>query len=194
MYEEDVKISLYPCGHTKKASIFSPPEPCDFDQTTKLDLKNGQNVLKNSRTGSQMFFEIEQLYVRQEKSSLFSPKRSCYKISIGFSDPENEIGTPSPFKTHLYQINSVNDSQISAAFVPYLTFTSEANAYGSILNKWNDGIVDTKHELKIGYHRFIHLTEVRTFEYVDWQCSPQSYYECLGQLACDFPECSRSVH
>ena len=192
-YGEDVKISLYPCGHTKRASIFSPAEPCDFDQT-KLDLKNGLNVLKNSRTGSQMFFEIEQHYVRQQKSTLFSPKRSCYKIAIGFSDSENEIGTPSPFKTHLYQINSVNGSQISAAFAPYLTFTSEANAYGSILNKWNDGIVDTKHELKIGYHRFIFVTEVRTFEYVDWHCSPQSYYECLGQLACDFPECSRSVH
>ena len=71
-----------------------------------------------------------------------------------------------------------------------LYFTSKANSYGVVTNRWYDGIAAPFKLLKGSIH-FIRISEVRRFEYLKDKCSHQSFYQCLSSKMMTAKDCSQ---
>ena len=71
---------------------------------------------------------------------------------------------------------------------PWVYFTTEANAYGAVAQRWFDGVV-TRLQLMKEKHVHVYLDDIHKHNYLSQQCSDRSFYQCLASNLANAKHC-----
>ena len=130
----------------------------------------GQKVTLEEKTVAEPFPGLEVFLSRVSADTHLH----CYKISTKWYGKED-------VDVQKFMLNiAIDFIKMNPPNLVETTITSEPNSYGAILNRWYDGNAERLFmEPGKGYSATI--VDIREYSYLKWNCTSDSYYECLGK-------------
>ena len=143
----------------------------DYNDTIILTWEKNENSLVDEE-GNDYNLHLTNMHVSDFKEWVY---RYCHKVTpIQDNDVADDGIERKEYSYYIeFYVEEVPD-------YIYLYFTTESNSYGAVLESWYDGEVDP-YVMRRGMVHEINIPHIKTFEFINSQCTNQPFYYCLAE-------------